>query len=136
MILSMKNIFYCIFIFPLLFISCKRDMIIFNDDIENSSVISIRIKNSSSYDFKNVKIYPGDNAKNFGDVRRGEISAYQNFEEAFNDMTVTLIINNIEFNHVPGNPSGIEMLGTGKFTIEISILNFAQRKLSFVLHED
>jgi hypothetical protein len=132
-----KYFLLLLFITPLMLLSCNRDMIIVNNESLNDDTrVYFRIKNSSNFDFSDVKFDPDNNPASYGSLSRGELSGYKSFPGVRNDFQVNVKINNIEFIHYGENQPGMPYLEAGRYTLNISVLSFTERKLLLTLISD
>jgi hypothetical protein len=102
---------------------------------KNEDRILLRVRNVSSEDFKNVRLYD----QSMGDIDAGQTTFYSEFESAYRIAYVEAEIKGVKTYIVPIDYIGETPLENGKYTFEIGINPLAQSiydQLTLKLVED
>jgi hypothetical protein len=84
---------------------------------KNEDRILLRVRNVSSEDFKNVRLYD----QSMGDIDAGQTTFYKEFETAYHIAYVEAEIKGVKTYIVPIDYIGEPPLENGKYTFEIGI---------------
>lgn len=114
------------------FSACKKDKI--EDQILDGKV-NMRIKNVSNYDFKDVQVEHAE-VHEYGDVNKGDYSAYSSYDELYSYAYVHLKINGEIYQAIPIDFVGETPLEPGKYTYELDIPDIDNHYVSIKLVEE
>ena len=101
-------------------------------------IVEIRLKNTSSFAYADVKTEIGVEAYSYGNLIAGEASAYHTFDYAYSYAFIELKINGEIFTIQPIDFIGETKLNAGKYTYEINATTVGSQydRLSITLIED
>ena len=117
------------FLFILTLLGCSR---------EESSIVDIRIRNVSSYDFENVVLDTEGGEGTFENIPSQQTSGYKTFAYAYRYAYVELQIDGVTLTLQPNDYVGEKKLDEGNYTYEIDA-GFSDEQngwLSLVLVKD
>ncbi|HMS68671.1 MAG TPA: hypothetical protein PKD18_11055 [Saprospiraceae bacterium] len=77
--------------------------------------ISVRIQNSSQFDFDNIKVLVGEGLTDFGSVKANNMSNYVDLEYGYKSISIYITVNGIEYSEE--SIDRIIKLERGKYTI-------------------
>lgn len=119
----MKKYFILMFLAVGVLVACTdRD-----DDV---TVVNIRIKNSTESIFQEVRIAGKETI--YKNIAAGEYSEYLEYEEAFQEMALTVVADSTSFNYTPSSIDS-EPLPIGFYTYELSLEDTGRLELTFKL---
>lgn len=101
---------------PAMLVPCKED----------SSMVNIRIRNVSKYNFCNVLFNPGSYTAYYGSVPQGDLTCYQPFAEAYAIPGITLSIQEKKFILQPLDVVDAIPLEKGRYTCSVNVTNFSE----------
>lgn len=111
---------------PAMLVPCKED----------SSMVNIRIRNISKYDFCNVLFNPGSYTAYYGSVYQGDLTCYQPFSAAYAIPNITLSIQEKKFILQPLDVEDAIPLGKGNYTCSVNVTNFSEGVLTIETTKD
>ena len=120
----MKSVIvFFFFLFFSIFYSCKKD---------ESGIIKIRIKNTSSYYYSNITV----SDKNYGNLAPSYYSNYQIFNTAYSYAYVKLNIDTVVFEIIPIDFVGEDNLNGGNYAYLIGVSDYTNKRLSIELQKE
>ena len=101
---------------------------------DESVPVMIRLSNVSAFDYTNVKVGDASGLIEFGDLVKGQVSAYKEFEETYRNVYVELIANGKPIVAQPTDHVGEDLLTEGDYLLEITVeINGNYKKIHFNL---
>lgn len=138
----MKKIFL-LFIVIAVFTACKNTQKNTNahqtDEIEKvveAMEVRIKIKNTSDYDYQNIRVKTPTDDLSYGDLPAGEVSDYQSFETAYRYAAISLDIDGKIYRFKPIDYVSETPLSSGEYTYEIDLENLNANHLELKLVAD
>ena len=120
-------------------IGCSNDDEILSNTLEIlPNTLQIRVKNSSSFQYSDIKINTGGGENNYGNVLTTQFSDYKSFRSAYRYAYIELKIQGETFILQPTDYVGETPLSLGKYTYDITASEIGETygRLSLTLIED
>lgn len=90
----------------------------------------IRIRNKSSWTFRNVNVDTSGGEHNYGTIAPEAETGYFRFDVAYREAHITLDIDNVPYEFIPVAYTYEVPLGRGKFTYELSVVDTVEHTLA------
>lgn len=91
-----------------------------NDNGSFSNEVQIRVKNTSSFEYSDVRVNTSGGENNYGSILPNQLSDYKTYDFAFRYAYVELKIEGETFTLQPIDYVGEAKLKSGKYTFEIN----------------
>ena len=102
-------------------------------DLVDGPAVDVRVKNTSAFDFDEVKIWDQD----LGSLKKNEVSPYFSKEPAFDLASIYVMIDSFQFGQTVIDYVGEKPLKKGKYTFEVNVTELSNAgRLSQILVKD
>ncbi len=108
---AMKNVFLIAILFVII-AGCTKDP-------DYKTNVFIRVENNSTFDYASLKVSPGDELWEVGDLPAGVKSAYRDFNRAYGYGYIEAVIDGKIYRMIPIDYVGATPLKKGYYTYQI-----------------
>ncbi|RSK45635.1 hypothetical protein [Hymenobacter perfusus] len=126
----MKHFILLIFLSlgSLLQVSCQKETV--------TDGVRVRVKNASSYQFKDVHIDTSGGTNDYGRLNAGKETEYAAYTQAYNYAYIKVTIDGRDLVLQPTDYVGETALESGKYTYRVGVSDLAAGRLSLALEKD